>query len=76
LVHGYKPECALASQDVTASLMKIPVNVKRDHIEALVASTNPVTSLAELIWNALDADAHKVTIRFRKNALGALESLN
>ena len=56
--------------------MKIPVNVKRDHIEALVASTNPVTSLAELIWNALDADAHKVTIRFRKNALGALESLN
>jgi hypothetical protein len=55
--------------------MKIPVNVKRDHIEALVASTRPLTSLAELIWNALDADAKKVTIRFKHNALGALEEI-
>jgi len=55
--------------------MKIPVNVKRDHIEALVASTRPLASIAELIWNALDADAQTVKIRFRRNALGALEEV-
>jgi hypothetical protein len=53
----------------------IPVKVKRDHIEALVATKKPIVSLAELIWNGFDADASKVAVRFEYNGLGAIDSI-
>jgi hypothetical protein len=56
-------------------MTKIAVNVKRDHIEALAATKRPVVSLAELIWNSLDADADNVSVRFDENALGALDQI-
>jgi hypothetical protein len=56
-------------------MTKIAVNVKRDHIEALAATKRPIVSLAELIWNGLDADADLVGIRFDMNALGTLERI-
>ena len=56
-------------------MTKIAVSVKRDHIEALAATKRPIVSLAELMWNSLDADADKVSVRFDENALGALEQI-
>ena len=53
----------------------IAVNVKRDHIEALAATKRPIASIAELVWNSLDADADKISIRFDTNALGALDAI-
>lgn len=53
----------------------IPVNVKRDHIEALAATKRPIASLAELVWNSLDADADEISIRFHLNGLGALDTI-
>jgi len=56
-------------------MTKIAVSVKRDHIEALAATKRPIVSLAELIWNGLDADADKVFVRFEENALGGLDRI-
>lgn len=56
-------------------MTKIAVSVKRDHIEALTATKRPIVSLAELIWNGLDADADRVAVRFDMNALGALDRI-
>jgi len=56
-------------------MTKIAVSVKRDHIEALAATKRPIVSLAELMWNGLDADADKVTTRFDQNSLGALDRI-
>lgn len=56
-------------------MTRIPVTVKRDHIEALAATKRPVVCLAELIWNSLDADADKITVRFDCNALGAIDRI-
>lgn len=53
----------------------IPVNVKRDHIEALAATKRPIASLAELVWNSLDADAERISIRFDINGLGAMDAI-
>ncbi|MDQ3623276.1 MAG: ATP-binding protein [Verrucomicrobiota bacterium] len=53
----------------------IPVLVKKDHIEALVATKTPIVSVAELFWNGLDADADIVSIRFEHNGLGGLERI-
>jgi DNA mismatch repair ATPase MutL len=50
----------------------IAVNVKRDHIEALAATKRPIASITELVWNSLDADADKISIRFDVNGLGGL----
>ncbi len=53
----------------------IPVHVKKDHIEALVATKSPIVSVAELLWNGFDADADTVTVRFEHNGLGGLECI-
>lgn len=45
------------------------VQVQPDHLEKLTRA-RPVPALAELIWNALDADATKVEVEIERNELG------
>lgn len=56
-------------------MAKIPVLVKKDHIEALVATKSPIVSVSELFWNGFDADANTVAVRFEHNGLGGLERI-
>ena len=35
----------------------------------------PIAAVAELVWNALDANASRVTVELRRNYLGAVESI-
>lgn len=55
--------------------MKIPINVKRDHIEALISTKRPIAALIELVWNGLDADATTISIRFDKNTMEGLSAI-
>ncbi|MBI3118188.1 MAG: ATP-binding protein [Candidatus Hydrogenedentes bacterium] len=52
----------------------ITVQVKEDHLETL-ARTKPMVAIAELIWNALDAEAKEVRVEFIENALEGLETI-
>ncbi|WP_020388552.1 ATP-binding protein [Kribbella catacumbae] len=56
---------------MTAS--RLTVQVDQDHLERLVK--RPITGIAELIWNALDADATKVDCEVVDNGLGGADSL-
>ena len=47
----------------------IHVEAQSDHLESL-ARGKPVSALAELVWNALDADADRVRIGITDNELG------
>ena len=47
----------------------IHVEAQADHLESL-ARGKPVTALAELVWNALDADADRIRIGITDNELG------
>lgn len=47
------------------------VEVQSDHLEK-ITKARPLSALAELIWNALDADATKVNVTFDENDLGSL----
>ena len=47
--------------------MRIRVEAGADHIEGLAHETDPVRAVIELIWNSLDADAHKVEVELRRN---------
>ena len=48
---------------------RILVEAQPDHLESL-ARAKPINALAELIWNALDADADLVRIGVVDNELG------
>lgn len=50
------------------------VEVQGDHLSK-VSSAAPDKALAELIWNALDADATSVNVYFKEGALGVEEIL-
>ena len=54
--------------------MKLEVGVSEDHV-ARLAKGRPAVSIAELIWNGLDADAEEVSVRARTNSLGVPEQV-
>jgi hypothetical protein len=51
----------------------VTVQVDLDHLERQIKS--PQAGLAELIWNAVDADATEVAVKVETNDLGAIESI-
>lgn len=51
-----------------------PVEVQPDYLEKITGA-KPPQALAELIWNALDADASLVSVRFGHNDLGRLSKI-
>ena len=52
----------------------IRVLAKADYIASL-SRASPLAAIEELVWNALDADAHEVRIDIIQNALGAVEAI-
>lgn len=55
-------------------MKQIYVQAQADHIASL-AKAAPLSALEELVWNALDADAHEVRIDLLSNSLGAVEAV-
>jgi len=53
----------------------IPVNLSFDHLQSLTVASRPLLALAEIIWNGLDADAQRVSIRFDRNMLDTIERI-
>ncbi len=54
---------------------KIHVNLSPEHLRSIAATNRPLAALAEVIWNGLDADAKRVTVRFDRNSLDTLEDI-
>jgi hypothetical protein len=44
-------------------------------LERQVSVPKPILAVAELIWNALDADATTVRVEFNHNRMGGLQSI-
>ncbi|GAB3129497.1 ATP-binding protein [Novispirillum itersonii] len=50
-------------------MQRYDVEVQGDYLERL-SKARPVSAIAELVWNAVDADATKVEIEIERNELG------
>jgi len=53
---------------------EIHVQAQKDHIDSL-CSSSAILAIAELIWNALDADAFDVRIDIIQNSLGGMDAI-
>lgn len=53
-------------------VQQLEVEVQGDHLERL-ARCKPSSALAELIWNALDADAMNVVVEYQRNGIRGIE---
>ena len=51
----------------------VSVEVQNDFLERLAAAKDPIVGVAELIWNALDADAKRVDVTIERNEMGGIE---
>src|SRR5215470_10346763 len=54
-------------------MSRLTVSVEQDHLERLVKK--PLTGLAELIWNSLDADATEVAIDVDVNDFDVIDQV-
>ncbi|MDO8468322.1 MAG: ATP-binding protein, partial [Candidatus Peribacter sp.] len=53
----------------------IEVEVSEDHLQSIYANATPAKAIAEIIWNALDADATEISVEFERNKLEALDRI-
>ncbi|MFN3746896.1 MAG: ATP-binding protein [Hyphomicrobiaceae bacterium] len=53
----------------------VEIQVQNDHLERLATARRPVLAVAELIWNAVDADAVRVDVALVDDALGELTAI-
>jgi hypothetical protein len=51
------------------------IQVEDDHLQRISQVRKPVHAVAELIWNALDADANQVDVMLHNDVLGGLASI-
>lgn len=56
-------------------MKRLSVAVGADHIENLARSRKPLLAIVELIWNALDADARRISVVLTPNDLGGIDSI-
>jgi hypothetical protein len=56
-------------------MKEVQVKVQSDHLERMTRVPSPLHAIAELIWNALDADATKVEANVNTNVMGGIESV-
>ncbi len=56
-------------------MKNIPIIAKPDHLTSVTRAKNPLSAIAELIWNALDAEADIVEIETVENKMGGLEKI-
>src|SRR4051812_46605887 len=54
---------------------RIQVTVEKDHLQTLTR-TRPISGVAELIWNGLDAEANNLRVKVvQETVLGTVESV-
>lgn len=51
------------------------IQVQDDHVERVAQTRKPILALAELIWNALDADADRVDVILERGPLDELRAI-
>lgn len=51
------------------------LHAKQDFLERQAATRDPIRAIAELVWNALDADATKIEVILNRNDLGGLDAI-
>ena len=66
--------CARSAWKGTRAVKTISVEVRDDHLE-LLSRAKPVHAMAELIWNALDAEATEVSVEFEQNAMEGVDAI-
>jgi hypothetical protein len=69
------PQAVAAPKNGVNAMKQVIVKVNQDHLERLTAARRPIEAIAELVWNSLDADATRVEITTRENALGGLDEV-
>lgn len=52
------------------------IQVQDDHLQRIATVRKPILAVAELIWNAVDADADRVDITLHEDAFGGLHSID
>ena len=51
------------------------IQVQDDHLRSLAQARKPILAVAELIWNAVDADAERVDVTICEDALGGMNTI-
>lgn len=54
---------------------KFSVRIDADQFDSLARPSQPLTGIAELIWNALDAEAEQVSVSIARTELDGVESV-
>src|ERR1022692_336784 len=56
-------------------MKRLHIDAKDDLVLRLAHRDQPVAAIIELVWNSLDAEAHRVNVAIQRDAMDAVESV-
>ncbi|HEV2376123.1 MAG TPA: ATP-binding protein, partial [Streptosporangiaceae bacterium] len=54
-------------------MIRVHIDAKPDHVLRLAKRADPLGAVAEMVWNALDAEANHVDVEVQTNDIGGVE---
>ena len=66
---------AVPEEPQVGTTRTVRVEVQGDHLQALGRARDPISAIAELVWNGLDEDATDVRVQLVSNNLDGLETI-
>jgi hypothetical protein len=73
--HETSHTVAVPEESQVGTTRTVFVEVQGDHLQALGRARDPVSAIAELVWNGLDEDATDVRVQLVSNNLDGLETI-
>lgn len=65
----------LCARETCPRMTTLNLQAKQDFLERDAATRDPIRAIAELVWNALDADATSIQVTLERNDLGGLGAI-
>lgn len=62
-------------RDGEGLMTTLELKAQHDALQKIATVRDPIKAIAEFVWNALDADATKVGVELRRNAMGGLDEI-
>lgn len=69
------PDCDVIDPFKVSLMNDLVLQAGDDHVARMAHEGDPVRAVVELVWNAVDAEATKITVDLRRSALDAIDAV-
>ncbi len=74
-LRGLATPLAVDASDYSRLMTELVLQASDDLVARLAHEGHPVRAVVELVWNAIDGEAHTVMVQLERNAMDAISAV-